>query len=186
MSANAKNMLEQMLAGDDGNASGYVVLEVHGPDGALKARVAAKNLITDAGDLYHVKRIAAGVVPSTPADVTKVTGMKLGTGTTAASKNGTGAALGAYVTGSNKAFDTGSPTTENLGAGLGCTVTYTCTFGPGVGTSTGLTEVVICTDAGTDATSTAANTIARLVFPSTPKQAADTVTVSWAHKQLGS
>lgn len=174
------------MVSDTSTTTGTVVVEVRGPDGEVKARHTVSNLITDAGDLYHTKRIAAGVVPSAPADVTKVTGMKLGTGTTAASKNGTGAAVGAYVTGSNKTFDTGSPTTENLGAGLGCTVTYACTFGPGVGTSSGLTEVVLVTDASTDAASTAANTIARMVFPATPKQAADTVTVSWSHKQLGS
>lgn len=170
---------------DTTTTTGAVIIEVTGPDGQIKAHHEISNLITDAGDLYHVKRIAAGVAPAAGADVSKVTGMKLGTGTVAVSKNGSGAALGSYVSGSSKIFDTGFPTSETLGAGLGCTVTYQCTFGPGVGTNSALTEVVMVTDAAADATSTAAATIARLLFPATPKQAADTLTILWAHKQLG-
>ncbi len=170
---------------DESVTTGHVVIEVRGPDGELKVRHEGPNLITDAGDLYHVKRIAAGVGPAAAADVTKAGGMKLGTGTTAASKAGAGAALGTYLAGSNRAFDTGSPTTENLGTGLGCTVTYATTYGPGVATNAALSEVVIVTDAGTDATSTAANTIARMTFPATPKQTGDTLTMAWSHKQLG-
>jgi hypothetical protein len=171
---------------DTATTTGTVVVEVKGPDGEVKTRHELANLITDAGDLYHVKRVAAGVAPAAGADVAKVTGMKLGTGTTATAKNGTGAALVAYVSGSATAFDTGYPTAASLGAGLGATVTYQTTFGPGVGTNSALTEVVIVTDSASDATSTAAATISRLVFPATPKQAADTLTISWAHKQLGS
>lgn len=171
---------------DSSGATGLVVLTLTGPDGRLKLRRVAKNLITDAGDQYHVRRIAASVVPLAPADVTKVTGMKLGTATTAAAKSGAGAALGTYVAGSNVVFDAGFPTTENLGGGLGWTVTYQCTFGAGVGTSAALTEVALVTDAATDATSAGADTIARVVFAATPKGAADTLAIAWAHKQLGS
>lgn len=173
------------MATDTSTTTGTVVIVVTGPDGTVKTRHEIDNTITDAGDLYHVKRIAAGVSPAAPADVAKVSGMKLGTGAAAASKNGTGAALGAYVAGSNRPLDAGYPTTEVVGAGLGATVTYQATFGPGIGTNSGLTECVLVTDAGTDATSTAAVTIARLVFPATPKQAADTLAITWAHKQLG-
>lgn len=171
----------------DGSATtGHVLVEVHGPDGQLKARHELRNLITDTGDLYHCKRIASGVLPAAGADVTKVTGMKLGTGTTAVSKSGAGSALISYVTGSNKAFDSGYPAVDNLGAGLGVQVTYQTTFGPGIGTNGALTEVVIVTDSAADATSAANATISRLVFPATPKQAADTLTLTWSHKQLGS
>lgn len=174
------------MTADSSGATGQVVIELIGPDGKVKSRQTVKNLITDAGDQYHVRRIAAAVAPSTPADVTKVTGMKLGTATTAAAKSGAGAALGTYVAGSNVAFDAGYPTTENLGGGLGWTVTYQATFGAGVGTSAALTEAVLVTDAAVNATSTGADTVARVVFAATPKGAADTLAITWAHKQLGS
>lgn len=171
---------------DSSGATGLVVVTLIDADGRIKSRQTVKNLITDAGDQYHVKRIAAAVAPLAPADVTKVTGMKLGTGTTAASKAGGGAALVTYVAGSNVAFDAGFPTTQDLGSGLGWTVTYQTTFGAGIGTSAALTEVALVTDAAADATSTAANTIARVVFAATPKGATDTLAITWAHKQLGS
>lgn len=166
--------------------TGVVVVTVTDKDGNVKSSQTLKNLITDAGDQYHVKRIANGVLPAAPADVAKATGMKLGSGTTAASKSGAGAALVTYVTGSNVAIDAAFPTTQNLGAGLGWTVTYQTTFVAGVGTNAALTEVVLVTDSATDATSSAANTLARVVFAATPKAATDQLTISWAHKQLGS
>lgn len=165
--------------------TGLVVVTLIGADGKLKSRQTVKNLITDAGDQYHVKRIAAAVAPLAPADVTKVNGMKLGTGTTAAAKNGAGAALVTYVTGGKATFDAGFPTTQNLGNGLGWTVTYQTTFAAGVGTSSALTEVALVTDADVDATSAAAATVARVVFDATPKGATDTLAITWAHKQLG-
>jgi hypothetical protein len=173
-------------ASDDSNVTGLAIITLTGADGRVKARQHVRNLITDAGDQYHAKRIAAGVAPLAPADVTKVTGMKLGSGATAVAKSGAGAALVTYVTGSNKIFDTGFPTTENLGAGLGWTTTYQVTFEAGVGTAASLTEVALVTDAATNATSTAANTIARVTFAATPKGATDVLTIAWAHKQLGS
>lgn len=171
---------------ENSKVTGLVVVTLIDKDGRIKTQQTVKNLITDAGDLYHVLRIASAVVPAAPADTTKVTGMKLGIGTTAAAKAGAGGALVSYVAGGNAVFDTGFPTTQNLGAGLGCTVTYQTTFGAGVGTSAALTEVVLVTDASTNATSVLANTIARVVFTSTPKGATDTLAISWAHKQLGS
>ena len=170
---------------DTSATTGEVVVTLTGPDGKVKARRVARNLITDAGDQYHAKRIAVGVLPSTPADVTKVTGMKVGSSTTAAAKSGAGAALVTYVTTGNKVFDAGFPTTENLGAGLGWTTTYQCTFGAGVGTGT-LAEIVLVTDAESNATSVAADTIARVTFTSVVKAAGDSLTIGWAHKQLGS
>lgn len=167
-------------------ASGLVTLTVYDAEGKIKSRVQKHNLITDVGDLYHVTRIAAGIAPLAPADATKVTGMKLGSGSTAASKAGAGAALVTYTTTGNAVFDTGFPTVQNLGTTLGCTVTYQVTFGAGAGTHAALTEVVLVNDAATNATSTAANTIARVVFTATPKAATDTLAVSWAIKQLGS
>jgi hypothetical protein len=166
--------------------TGLVVITLVDKDGKIKSQQAVKNLITDAGDQYHAVRIASAVVPAAPSDATKVTGMKLGIGTTAAAKAGAGGALVSYVAGGNAVFDTGFPTTQNLGAGLGWTTTYQTTFGAGVGTSAALTEVVLVTDASTNATSVLANTIARVVFAATPKGSTDTLAIAWAHKQLGS
>lgn len=170
---------------DTTQVTGRVTLEVRGPDGQVKDRQVLTNLITDAGDQYNARCIAAGVAPANAAAPTKVTGIKLGTGTTAVAKNGTGAALITYLAGSNRAFDAATPTTENLGAGLGWTVTYTATWAAGVATHAALTEMALVTDAATDATSTAANTMARLVFAASPKGANDSLTVTWSQRQLG-
>ena len=171
---------------ENANATGRIVLTLVGPDGEVKLYRVLKNLITDKGDEYHAKRIAAGVAPAAPSDVTKMTGMKLGTGTTAVAKSGAGAALVTYLSGSNVAFATSYPTLTNLGGGLGWTVTYQTVFVPGVATHAALTEAVIVNDSGTNATSAAADTISRVVFTAIPKGASDTLTIAWAHKQLGS
>ena len=171
---------------DSSGATGLVTVTLIAADGTIKSRQQMKNLITDAGDQYHAQRIASAVAPAAPSDATKVTGMKLGTGTTAASKAGAGGALVTYLTGTNVAFDATFPTTQNLGAGLGWTTTYQTTFAAGVGTSAALTEVVLVTDSSTNATSALSATIARVVFTATPKGATDTLAISWAHKQLGS
>lgn len=148
-------------------------------------RETVRNLITDSGDLYYATRGIYNVSPATPADATKMTGMKLGTGTTAVAKNGAGAALVTYLSGSNKAFDASNPSTSNLGAGLGVQAVYTVTWGPGVATNSAITEVVIVNDSGTDATSTAANGISRATFSAVNKGAADTLVATWNHKFLG-
>lgn len=170
---------------DGAQVTGSVTMEVRGPDGALKSRQVVENLITDAGDQYHARCIAAGVAPASAAAPPRVTGIKLGTGTTAAAKSGAGAALVTYLAGSNRIFDAGTPTTENVGAGLGWTVTYAASWPAGAATHTALTEMGLVTDAATDATTTAANTISRLVYAASPKGANDTLTVTWAIKQLG-
>lgn len=155
--------------------------------GELRWEREHRNLITDAGDLYHAARIAAGIGPAALAQpASLVTGMKLGIGTTAVSKNGAGAALVSYLAGTNKTIDAGYPTVDNLGAGNGVAVTYQVTFAAGVGTSAALTECVLVTDAATDAASSAANTVSRIVFAATPKGATDVLTIAWSHKQQGS
>ena len=84
---------------------GTVVAELYGPDGELKARCETHNLVTAVGDQFYAGRavLSAGL----PA---QVTGFKLGTGSTAPAKSGAGAALAAYLAGSNKAPDAGYPT----------------------------------------------------------------------------
>src|SRR5690348_3862541 len=66
--------------------------ELRDEDGALKELGAFTNLITDIGDNYYMER-AAGI--SSPPN--QVTGMKLGTGTTAVAKSGAGAAIVTYA-----------------------------------------------------------------------------------------
>lgn len=178
-------VIRGVMLGEDGRQEGVAVVQVFGPGGELKQQEVAHNLITDAGDLYNATRVIAGVSPAAPADATKVTGMKLGTGTTAAAKNGAGAALVTYLSASNQAFDASYPQSSNLGAGAGVTAVYKVTFAPGVATNAALTEAVIVNDSATNATSTAANTISRVVFGAVSKGASDTLAITWSHKFLG-
>lgn len=174
------------MSTDENVVHGNIVVTLYDEDGNVKHEEKLHNIITDAGDLYQATRIAAGVNSNGVAQPTLVTGMKLGSGTTAEAKNGAGAALVTYITGSNVAFDAGYPQVANLGAGLGVNVAYQATWAAGVATSTTVNEVVIVNDSGTNATSSAANTIARGVFASTVnKTATDTLVVTWNHKQLG-
>lgn len=165
---------------------GTVRVDLYGKDGNLKLSFEINNLITDAGDLYYVAQGISGVSPALPADPTKVNGMKLGTSSTAVTKAGAGAALGAYLSGTNVAFDATYPQSVNLGSGLGVQAVYRTTFGAGVGTHSALTEVVIVNDQASNATSTPANTISRVLFPSSiNKGASDTLAVTWNHRFLG-
>jgi hypothetical protein len=167
---------------------GFLHVELFGEDGLLKQEQHIRNKITDAGDLYLAKMAIALVQPANAAAPTLMTGMKLGTGSTAVAKSGAGAAIVTYVTAStfNKVFDATYPQTNNLGAGLGVAAVYQVTWNAGQATNTTLNEVVIVNDASTDATSTAANTISRALFTSTiNKGASDVLKVTWSHLQLG-
>ena len=165
---------------DDGGAvTGFGVVTLRGPDGTVKRRVEFHNLITTAGDGYN----AACIAGESP---TAASGMKLGTGTTAAAKSGAGAALVTYEAASNQAFDATYPKSSAVaGTDTGYVVEHMCTWAPGDVTETALTEVVIVNDAATNATSTAANTYARATFDAINKAAGDTLEVLWYHKQLG-
>lgn len=170
---------------DTSQLTGWLVIELHDEDGNLKEYQAVKNLVTTTGDLYYATRGAAAVSPAAPADATKVTGMKLGTGTTAAAKSSTGASLVTYVTASNVVFDATFPSVAAVGGDTGYTITYRVTWPAGTATNAALTEVAIVNDAGTNATSTAGNTIARAVFTAVNKGASDSLTISWSHLFLG-
>ena len=179
------------MANELNTIKGYVLVELFDAQGNLKEEQRIHNLITDAGDLYYATRGAEQVLPGGPAEGTalKVTGMKLGTGTAAVHKAAinVGSALGTYKTGSNVLFDATYPQVSNLGSLPGVQIVYKTTFNPGVATDTALTECVIVNDAGTPGTSTAANTISRLLFASAiNKGASDTLAVTWNHKFLGS
>jgi hypothetical protein len=98
---------------------GYGVVELTDGDGHLKSLSPFANLITDAGDLYTAQKVIVGIAPAAPSAPTAMSGMKLGTGTTAVAKNGAGAALVTYLAGSNLAFDATFPSTTNLGGDHG-------------------------------------------------------------------
>jgi hypothetical protein len=170
---------------NDLGLAGYGVIELRGSDGAIKVLQPFTNLITDAGDLYYATRGIAAVSPAAPSDATKVNGMKLGTGTTAVAKNGAGAALVTYLSGSNVVFDATFPSTTNLGAGLGVQGVYKTTWAAGTATNSAIAEAVIVNDQATNATTTAANTIARITFTAVNKGASDVLAITWNHKFLG-
>jgi hypothetical protein len=170
---------------DECGLVGYGVVELRDKRDRLIEVQPFANLITDAGDLYYATRGISGVSPAAPSDATKMNGMKLGTGTTAAAKNGAGAALVTYLTASNVAFDATFPSTSNLGAGLGVQAVYKTTWAAGTATNTAITEAAIVNDQATNATTTAANTASRVVFTAVNKGASDTLAITWNHKFLG-
>jgi hypothetical protein len=110
----------------------------------------------------------------------------LGTGGTAVAKTGAGAALVTYLSGSNKAFDATYPQSALNSSSR--RITYKRTYAAGEATTaSAITEAVIVNDTiATDATSTAANTISRiLVTGISAKGASDTLTATWNHDLLG-
>lgn len=162
---------------DNGLLSGEVVLTCTDENGNVKWVEVVKNLITDVGDQYYAQRALSAVAPTAPADATKVTCMKLGTGTTAVAKNGAGGGVVTYVTGSNATFSSVSRSTN--------AITYNASWAPGTATNAALAEIVIAVT-NADSTSATADCIARaLISPTKNKTAADTLTAAWTHTFLG-
>ena len=172
---------------NDGESAftGSVLIQLIDEDGNVKDERRGGNLITDAGALYYAGKAITGISPANPAAPTAMSGMKLGTGTTAAAKSGAGAALVPYISGSNNPFDASFPATQNLGAGLGVNGQYKTTWAAGDVTNTAITEAVIVNDAATDLTSSAANTTHRIVFTAINKLSTDTLVITWNAKFLG-
>lgn len=112
-------------------------------------------------------------------------GMKLGAGSTAVAKSGAGAALVTYLTDSHQAFDATFPSASGTSGGR--LVTYKVTYAAGKATTASpITEAVIFLDFIANATSTAANTIARVLLSGIgSKGASDTLIVTWTHNMLG-
>lgn len=164
---------------------GYGVAVLRDAEGNIKQCEPFANLVTDKGDEYYAKKAIVGISPANAAAPTAANGMKLGTGSTAASKSSTGAALGTYISGSNNAFDSTYPQAAAVGTDQGWNATYQTTWGAGDSTNSAITEVVIVNDQASDATSTAANTYSRAVISSVNKAAGDTLTITWNHKFLG-
>lgn len=164
---------------------GYGVAHLRDGDGKTVLLVPFANLITDAGDGYVAAKIIAAISPANASAPTAASGMKLGTGTTDPAKSGGGGALGTYISGSNNPFDSTYPQTANLGGGLGVNAVYRTTWAAGDVTTTGISEVVIVNDAGTDATSTAGNTYSRAELTPLDKGASDSLAITWNWKALG-
>lgn len=159
---------------------GWVEVELWDEDGKLKLHLVVPNLITEVGDEYYGER-AAGIA-SPPA---QVTGMRLGTGTTAVAKTGAGAAIVTYVSASHLAIDGSFPTSALSGGSR--RIQFKTTWGAGVATANNIAEVVITNeDPLTNVAGTAANTISRaLLSPTVNKAAGDTLAVTWNHDLLG-
>jgi hypothetical protein len=182
----AMEMARDIRDGSPIGLIGWGIAELFDGDGVSKLIVPFANLVTDSGDTYYATKGVVGISPANVTAPTPVSGMKLGTGNTAVAKNGAGAALVTYATGSNLVFDSSFPTAATKGAGAGARIQYKSTYGAGVATVNGLNEVVIVNDAATNATSTAANTISRaLLSPVVNKGASDTLAITWNHDLLG-
>lgn len=159
---------------DRAGLTGIVVAELFGPDGELKHRHIGKNLVTAVGDQTGGVGFMGGAVSTYP------TAMKLGTGSTAVAKTGAGAALVTYLTGSNITL---SPAIASV-AGV---VTAKSTWTTGVATTASpITEVALGGPSNTNATWTAADTVARaLIAGISSKGAGDVLVVTWTITFLG-
>ncbi len=169
-------------AADAASVLGYGVVELIGPDGQVKQAVPFRNLVTDTGDAYYAAKGIAGVGPAAPAAPTALTGMQIGSGTTAVAKSGAGAAIVTFLAG--QAFDSTFPQTANLGAGAGVNMVYRTTYAAGTGTGT-VAEVTLTNGTVTTA-GTAANTISRVVLATAvTKGSGDSLAVTYNTRILG-
>lgn len=158
---------------------GFVEARLFGPDGKLKQIEQGFNLVTDYGDQHIARRIFDDAF-----DI--VTGMRLGTGTTAAAKAGAGGAIVTYITGSQEALDAAA-THSDKGAGLGYRATHICTWIAGDVTNSAIAEVVLTDETPiTDVAGVLGDTVARFVFGSTiDKKVGDSLEVTWNLDVLG-
>jgi hypothetical protein len=162
-------------AGMDGSVSwGRLHWVLYNDYGYVKLEGWSDNLITQVGDQVQAER-AAGI-----GALAAPTGMKMGTGSTAASKTGAGAALVTYLSDSHQAFDATFPSSALVGSAR--RITWKTTYAAGKATTaTPITEAVIVNNATlTDATSTSANTVHRALVSGVPsKGAGEVLTLIW-------
>ena len=161
----------------DTGITGTVSWALINADGTVVDEGVTTNKITQVGDQYYGER-AAGLA-SPPS---QVTGMRLGTGTTAPQKTGAPAALGAAVSGGKVAIDAGSPTSSLVSTLR--RITWVATFPAGTGTTSGtdIGEVVLVNDAISGTTTGTTTTIARALISPTVSKAVDQVpVVTWQH-----
>jgi len=167
--------------GDGLGLVGYGVAQLRDGDGLLVLERPFANLVTDAGDLYYASKAIVGISPANASVPTAMSGMQIGSGTTAVAKNGTGSALVAYLAGA--AFDSGYPQIANLGAGNGVNAVYRTTYGAGAGTGN-VTEAAISSGSVTGAAAVSA-TISRVVFTAIAKGSNDSLSFTWNHQFKG-
>ena len=151
---------------------GHVVAELYGPDGTLKQREETHNLVTDVGDVY-LAQCPYGTPWAT-------NGLKLGSASTAAAKNGAGAfiAVADYIAASAHA-----PTLAVGTAANKLKITHTWAAGEATGTIRRMGWCTNTTDAGE---ANAALTAATTVFAADiAKGAADTLAITWEITFLG-
>lgn len=150
-----------------------------GPDGVIKHDEWGENLVTDYGDDMIATRIFDDTV-----DI--VTGMKLGTGATAAAKAGAGGDIVTYISGSQEALDA-TATDSDKGAGLGHRAEFVCTWIAGDVTNAAIAEVVLTNQTAlADNAGAIGDKVARYVFGATiDKQAGDSLAVTWQIDVLG-
>ncbi len=155
----------------------HVVLTGH--DGKIKYEEWGENLVTDYGDQFVAEREYLDAT-----DI--VTGMRLGTGVTAASKAGAGGAIVTYISGSQEGLDSAA-TDSDKGAGSGHRTEYVCTWIAGDVTNAAIAETVLTNENPiSDVAGALGNTVARFVFASTiDKQALDSLVVTWQTDKLG-
>ncbi len=137
---------------DGFKVTGDVLIQILDKDGQVKDRREVKNLVVASGKTF----IAARMV-GTPAVMSH---MAIGAGTTAAAAGDT--ALGSEL---GRVALTASTSTNNV-------VTYTATFGVGVGTGA-------VTEAGILNASSAGTMLCRVVFDVVNKGANDTMAITW-------
>ena len=152
---------------------GTLTLRVTRPDGTYREHT-FENLITEVGDQMYGELGSGAGTPNIP------TGLRLGTGVTAAAKSGAGAAIVTYVTGSAQAFDATYPLSA-LSGGLR-RITYRVSYVAGTIIATIQEAAITNENPLTDVAGTAANTIARAI-PAAPiaVTAVDTLTATWTH-----
>lgn len=171
------NFMEDKTMDDTIPMKGRVEWTLTGPDGEVKDSGSSDNLLTLVGNQYYGERAAATTSPAN-----QVSGMRLGTGTTAVATTGAGAAIVTYVTGSQAAISATYPQSSNP-SGATRRITWKSSWAAGVATNAALAEAVITNEATlTDVAGTAANTISRvLLSPTINKGASDTLDLTWQH-----
>lgn len=161
---------------------GYGTVELWHEDGSLGLVRPFANIITDTGDLYYAQQAIYNVPPANGTGATtKLTGMQIGSGSTAVAKSGAGGAMVTFLAGI--AFDATYPQTNNLGAGLGVEAVYKTTFAAGTGTGT-VNEATL-TNGTIGTASNAGNTIGRILTGAITKAAGDALAITWRNKFLG-
>lgn len=121
-------MLSRRAQHDHVGIYGWGWAELRAESGALKQLVFFENLVTQVGDQYYGER-AAGIA-SPPG---QVTGMRLGTGSTAVAKTGAGAAIVTYTTASQVAIAGSFPTSSIPGSAR--RIQWQSLWGAGVATA---------------------------------------------------